>query len=311
MMTLHLPGHDGIVQTDVDLGPLTTYRFGGSARFYAEVPDVTLLRRLVEAWHSADDMPLLILGRGSNVVVSDSGFPGLVVRLGGSFLAIDVAPDGTVAAGGAASLPRLARETVKRDRGGLEWCVGIPGSVGGAVRMNAGGHGSDTAAWLLDAEILDSRTLVVERRPTSDLDLSYRHSSLVDSDIVIGARYRTVAQPREQGERVLREITKWRREHQPGGTHNAGSVFKNPPGDSAGRIIDSVGLKGFRVGGAAVSTRHANFFVADETATAQDVFDLVGKVREIVAEATSMTLEAEIRFVGSFLPVNRSGGGQG
>jgi UDP-N-acetylmuramate dehydrogenase len=121
----------------------------------------------------------------------------------------------------------------------------------------------------------------------------------------VQARYRTTAQDEEQGEQLLREITRWRRRHQPGGTYNAGSVFKNPPGDSAGRIIDSAGLKGFRVGGAAVSTRHANFFVADQTATAQDVYDLVWSVRRMVAEATSVTLEPEIRFVGSFLTPDR------
>ena len=303
-MILELPGDEGILDHDVALGPLTTYRCGGTARFYAEVPDIDTLRRLLVARSAAGDLPLLVLGRGSNVVVSDSGFPGLVVRLVGSFLAIDIADDGTVTAGGAVPLARLARETVKRSRGGLEWCLGIPGSVGGAVRMNAGGHGSETAAWLLDAEILDAGTLELAQYEIGDLDLSYRHSALLDTDIVVQARYHTIAQRVEQGERLLREITRWRRRHQPGGTRNAGSVFKNPPGDSAGRIIDAAGLKGFRVGGAAVSTRHANFFVADQTATAQDVYDLVWTVRRMVADATSVTLEPEIRFVGSFRPVD-------
>lgn len=307
-MTLELPGDEGILSRNVALGPLTTYRFGGAARFYAEVPDLATLQRLLAARRSVGDLPLLVLGKGSNVVVSDSGFPGLVVRLSGSFLTVEIADDGTVLAGGAVALPRLARETVKRDRGGLEWCVGIPGSVGGAVRMNAGGHGGDTAAWLLDAEILDADTLDMKRRGVVALDLSYRHSALVDTDIVCRARYHTITQPSEQGEQLLREITRWRREHQPGGTHNAGSVFKNPPDDSAGRIIDSLGLKGFRVGGAAVSSRHANFFVADQTATAQDVYDLVWSVQRMVIDATAVSLEPEIRFVGAFRPVARLDG---
>lgn len=299
-MTLDLPGVDDVVRNDVPIGPLTTYRFGGSARFYAEIPDSHALARVIEARSAIADLPLLVLGRGSNVVVSDSGFPGLVIRLTGVFLSIDIDDDGIVTAGAAVSLPRLARESLRRERGGLEWCVGIPGSVGGAVRMNAGGHGSDTATWLLDAEVLDAATLESTCRDSADLDLSYRHSSLRDGEIVVRARYRTTSQARKRGEVLIRQITRWRREHQPGGTYNAGSVFKNPEGDSAGRIIDSLGLKGFRVGGASVSTRHANFFVADDTATAQDVFELVTTVRRIVGERTDITLEPEIRFVGSF-----------
>jgi UDP-N-acetylmuramate dehydrogenase len=305
-MALDVLGAGGIIERDVALGPLTTYRFGGSARYFAEVTDTASLLDVLGATNR-EGLPLLVLGRGSNVVVSASGYPGGVVRLAGSFLDITVGGDGTVEAGGAASLPRLARETVKNDRGGLEWCVGIPGSVGGAVRMNAGGHGSDTAAWLQDVDIVDAVSLRQERRAVDDLDLSYRHSALQDTDVVVGARYRTIAQERGVGEQKLREITRWRREHQPGGTYNAGSVFKNPPDDSAGRIIDSLGLKGYRVGGAAVSTRHANFFVADRTATAQDVYDLVWNVRRLVAESTGVSLVPEIRFVGAFSTPASSG----
>ncbi len=300
---MELPGDAGVLQRDVSIAPLTTYRFGGNAMFYAEVADLTTLHRVLTARRSAGTMPFLALGRGSNLVVSDSGFPGLVVRLGGGFREIELDAAGEVTAGSAASLPRLARETVKADRGGLEWCVGIPGSVGGAVRMNAGGHGGDTDAWLREAEVLNAATL--EQRTLSNvaLELSYRHSVLTDEDIVLRARYRTIARPREEGGRLLRDITRWRREHQPGGTLNAGSVFKNPPGDAAGRLIDSLGLKGLRVGGAAVSARHANFFEADGNATAQDVYDLVWTVRHWVRDATGIALDPEIRFVGDFHPL--------
>jgi UDP-N-acetylmuramate dehydrogenase len=261
---------------------------------------VATLRRVLSARHAESGLPFLVLGRGSNVVVSDAGFPGLVVRLVGEFRNIAIAEGGDVSAGGAASLPRLARETVKAGRGGLEWCVGIPGTVGGAVRMNAGGHGSDTATWLLAAEVISSATLEQSTRSPEDLDLSYRHSALSDDDIVVQAHFRTIEQHPSEGERLLRDITRWRREHQPGGTLNAGSVFKNPPGDAAGRLVDLVGLKGYRVRGASVSVRHANFFEADASATAQDVYDLVWNVRERVYEATGIALEPEIRFIGSF-----------
>ena len=299
-MTLELPDRSDLIRSGVALAPLTTYRFGGRARFYAEVADKDGLLRVLEARLQSDGMPLLILGRGSNVVVSDSGFDGLVIRLVGSFLALDIASTGDIAVGGAVPLPRLARESVKGGRGGLEWCVGIPGSVGGAIRMNAGGHGSDTASWLLHAEIIDAASLTESRTEASNLGLSYRHSSLGDTDIVIAATFRTDVQDRRRGEEVLRGITRWRRDHQPGGTLNAGSVFKNPPGDTAGRIIDALGLKGYRVGGATVSERHANFFEANESATAQDVHDLVLSVRDMVAERAGVTLEPEIRFVGEF-----------
>ena len=307
-MTLEVPHHVGLVRRGVTLGPLTTYRFGGKARFYAEVADRDVLLRLLDARLQLGGLPLLVLGRGSNVVVSDSGFDGLVVRLVGTFLTLEIDSAGSIAAGGAVPLPRLARESVKSDRGGLEWCVGIPGSVGGAIRMNAGGHGGDTASWLLHAEIVDATSLTESQTDVTGLDLSYRHSSMRDTDIVTTATFRTEPQDRERGEAVLRGITRWRRDHQPGGTLNAGSVFKNPPGDAAGRIIDALGLKGFRVGGASVSMRHANFFEADESATAQDVYDLVSIVRRTVTARGGITLEPEMRFIGDFRPLDRERG---
>jgi UDP-N-acetylmuramate dehydrogenase len=198
------------------------------------------------------------------------------------------------------ALPKLARFAAASDRGGLEFFVGIPGSVGGAVRMNAGGHGSDTATWLVEATVINRRSLTTARLSPVELDLAYRHSNLGDDEVVLGARFRTIEQPRVEGEEIIREVTRWRKEHQPGGTLNAGSVFKNPKGDSAGRVIDSLGLKGYRRGAVAVSAVHANFFVADDGATAQDVWDLVHAIRHRVGEETGVWLEPELRFVGQF-----------
>jgi UDP-N-acetylmuramate dehydrogenase len=278
---------------------LTTYKYGGPAQWYAEVGTVAHLRDVLAACFEVG-ADLLMLGRGSNLLIADSGYPGVVVRLAGDFAAVSIDADGVVTAGGAVSLPMLARQASKAGRGGLEWYVGIPGSVGGALVMNAGGHGSDTGEWLLDAEVMDAETATVTTRDVAALDLSYRHSNLTASDIVLFARYRSVDRDPAESESLLREITRWRREHQPGGTLNAGSVFKNPPGDAAGRIIDAVGLKGYRCGGAAVSDRHANFFVADQGACAQDIYDLVWAVRRRVGEAVGVWLEPEIRFAGNF-----------
>ena len=289
----------GVVSERVSLGPLTTYKFGGPARWYAEARSDGELSAIMAARRAAG-VDLLILGRGSNLLVADAGYGGIVVRLAGDFAAVSFGEDGTITAGGAVSLPILARQAAKAGRGGLEWYVGIPGSVGGAVRMNAGGHGSDTGEWLVDAAVMDAGTGTVGARDVAALDLSYRHSNLTDTDIVLSARFNSIARDPAESEALIREITRWRREHQPGGTLNAGSVFKNPPGDAAGRIIEEVGLKGYRCGGAAVSSRHANFFVAEAGACAQDIYDLVWAVRRRVGEAVGVWLEPEIRFAGDF-----------
>ncbi len=285
------------MQRDVELAPLTTYKLGGVAAWFADVEDEDTLRAVLR---SAGDVELLVLGRGSNLVVSDHGFPGLVIRLVGAFLQAALNEDGSLAAGAGMPLPRLARFAAEHDRGGLEFFVGIPGSVGGAVRMNAGGHGSDTATWLLDATILNRLTLHERSDEPADLDLAYRHSNLDDADLVVAARFRTVEQSRARGEEILRDVTRWRKQHQPGGTLNAGSVFKNPRGDAAGRIIDALGLKGYRRGGVAVSDVHANFFVSNQGARAQDVWDLVWAIRRRVGDETGVWLEPELRFVGRF-----------
>jgi len=293
-VSLHDLEKRGIVKRDHPLAGMTTYKFGGRADWYAEVET---LNDLVEV--TGAGVPFATLGRGSNMVVADGGYRGVVVKLAGEFSEVTFDGD-EVVAGGAVSLPRLARACAAADRGGLEWYVGIPGSVGGAIVMNAGGHGSDTAAWLIHARVFDPHTGRIRTETPEQLGLRYRHSELTSTHVVLDARFRTIARSRHEGEAIMREITAWRKEHQPGGTFNAGSVFKNPPGDAAGRIIDAAGLKGLRVGGVSVSERHANFFVADEDACAQDVFDLVQTVQRAVVESTGITLEPEIRFVGDF-----------
>jgi UDP-N-acetylmuramate dehydrogenase len=289
----------GKVTEDAPLAPLTTYRFGGRARFLVVADgeeDLGLASRL-----AADEgVPILVLGRGSNVVVSDLGFDGVVIRPGPGMTGWQGREDGSIVAGAGTALPMLARESARTGRGGLEFFTGIPGSVGGAVRMNAGCHGSETADWMVTARVFDLADAVARDRTPADLEMSYRHSNLTDGDFVVSATFRTVERDPAEADAVIREITRWRREHQPGGTLNAGSVFKNPPDDSAGRIIDDAGLKGLRVGAAEVSRRHANFFVAGEGATAQDVHDLVAEVRRRVLEQTGIALATEIRFVGEF-----------
>jgi UDP-N-acetylmuramate dehydrogenase len=286
------------VQRNVPIGPLTTYKLGGPASYYAEVSSFEVLDAVLDAWRTSG-VPLLVLGRGSNLVVADDGIDALVLRLAGQFNDIAHEP-AAVVAGAAVRLPQLARSAVAVGRLGLEFYVGIPGSVGGAVRQNAGGHGRETKDVLIDARVLDAREGTVSTIPVSGLDLSYRHSAIAAHEVVLDARFSFEPGDPAEGDARIRQITRWRREHQPGGTYNAGSVFKNPPGDSAGRIIDDLGLKGFSVGDVAVSELHANFFVAGKGATASDLYRLVTEVQRTVAEQTGVELEAEIQFEGAF-----------
>ncbi|MDJ0924901.1 MAG: UDP-N-acetylmuramate dehydrogenase [Acidimicrobiia bacterium] len=290
----------GLVRRDHSFSGSTTYKFGGPAAWYAEVDSDKDLEQLLDARRlETNPPPVFVLGKGSNVVIADAGYAGLVIKLSGDFNLIASEEDAVVA-GAAVSLPRLARFCAAHDRGGLEFYVGIPGTVGGAVVMNAGGHGSNTAEWLIEATVVDIDTGAVQIDDPASLGLAYRHSRIGPGEIVVRARFRTIARPAAEGERLMREITAWRREHQPGGTFNAGSVFKNPPGDAAGRIIDAAGLKGLRCGGVSVSERHANFFVADGEAKAQDVYDLVMQVKSTIEQETGVELEPEIRFIGEF-----------
>lgn len=290
--------HAGIAREAVPLGPLTTYKLGGPAGWLVVAGDAATVARAVEA-AGADGVRYVVLGRGSNVVVSDSGYPGVVIQLGGELATMSIDEAGTVFAGAAMPLPRLARACSQEGRGGLEFLVAVPGSVGGAVRMNAGCHGSETADWLLSIEVYrpGAGVITVGR---SEMEMSYRHNSLPLEDIVLSARFRTMSRPSEESAAIMRAITQWRKDSQPGGTLNAGSVFKNPVGTSAGWLVDSVGLKGMEIGGARVSPRHANFFEAAPHATAQDVYDLVQDVRRRVEAETGVVLEPEIRFIGEF-----------
>jgi len=287
----------GRLSEDVELGPLTTYRFGGPARYVVTIDSEQDLRDALEVAQRSG-LPVFPLGRGSNVLVADAGFAGVVMRAGSGLSHRTIGEE--LVAGAAVPLPLLARESARAGRGGLEFYSAIPGSVGGAVRMNAGCHGTETRDVLVSARVFDGiRSTILDCTP-DDLELAYRHSNLNDLSFVIEARFSTFNRSADEAEQAIKEVTRWRRDHHPGGTLNAGSAFKNPAGDSAGRIIDSLGLKGLRSGAAKVSHRHANFFVADEGATAQDVYLLFIEVQRRVRDATGIELEPEIRFLGDF-----------
>lgn len=284
-----------LAELGVPLGELTTYRVGGRAALLARARSSADLEAVSRAVISSG-LPVLVIGRGSNLLVADRGFDGIAVLLSGSFEEVRIETT-VVTAGGAVSLPILARRTAAAGLTGMEWAVGIPGSVGGAVRMNAGGHGADIASTLDLAEVFDLRTGAVRHVDADDLDLGYRHSSVGPNQVVTWARFVLRYGDRATSEAEIAEIVRWRRENQPGG-QNAGSVFSNPPGDAAGRLIELAGLKGFRHRTAQVSEKHANFIQADPDGSADDVFALVREVRRRVLEETGVLLEPELRLVG-------------
>jgi UDP-N-acetylmuramate dehydrogenase len=283
------------VRPEVSLAASTTYRVGGAAALWVRVDDEEGLA-VVAAAVSRSGIDVLVVGRGSNLLVADAGFDGLAVVLGEGFAAVEVLGT-TVTAGGAALLPVVARRSAAAALTGFEWAVGVPGSVGGGVRMNAGGHGSDMARVLTGVRVLDLATGEDGWVPAELLDLSYRHSAIGSSQLVIQAELGLQAGDAARAEAEIADIVRWRRENQPGGP-NAGSVFTNPPGDSAGRLIEAAGAKGLRLGTAEVSTKHANFIQADEGGRADDVFALMAEVQRRVLDATGVRLEPETRLVG-------------
>jgi UDP-N-acetylmuramate dehydrogenase len=197
-------------------------------------------------------------------------------------------------------LPLVANWAARRALSGLEFAVAIPGSVGGAVRMNAGAHGGSVGDFLVSVRLFDLDVLELEERSAAGLELAYRTSNLTERQLVLDARFRLASGDAQAIKATMDSYRRHRADTQPGALSNAGSVFKNPPGDSAGRLVEAAGLKGFRVGDAWVSELHANFFMAGPRATAQDVYDLVHEVRARVNAAVGVELEPEVRFVGSF-----------
>lgn len=285
---------------DHPLGPSTTYRVGGPARRFVDVRDADELARIAGVLSTApglDEDDVLVVGRGSNMLVSDRGVDALVLHLGEGFGAIDTSGE-RVEAGAATLLPVLARRTVAAGLTGFEWAVGVPGTLGGAVRMNAGGHGSDLAASLVGVRVIDVLTGEDVAVDAAALELGYRRSALCRSQVVVSAELRlSIADDPARCEAELAEIVRWRREHQPGG-QNAGSVFTNPPGHSAGGLVDTAGARGLRIGSAAVSEKHANFIQADVGGRAGDVAEVMAQVRRMVARHHGIDLHPETVLVG-------------
>jgi UDP-N-acetylmuramate dehydrogenase len=282
---------------DEPLARFTTMRVGGPADLFATVHNVHELRAIVRFARSRG-IPLTLLGRGSDVVIADAGIRGLVVQNRAEGSRID--GDRYVAESGV-PMARAATETQKAGLTGLEFGLAIPGTVGGAVWANAGAHDSDVAAILDSAKVLRGDGSEADVA-AAELDLRYRYSSLKHhpDEVVLEATFQLApAEPPAIAAR-LDEIRRWRREHQPLGIPSAGSTFRNPDGDSAGRLIDEIGWKGRTRGGATVSEKHGNFIVNDRKGTAADVRGLVDEVAAAVERETGVRLEPEVVFLGDW-----------
>lgn len=286
-----------LARRDEPIGARTTYRVGGRAALLVTAEGEEDLEAIGAAVRRSG-LEVLVIGRGSNLLVADAGFPGLCVALGEAFSGVVVDPAAAVVrAGAAAQYPVVGRQSAAAGLAGLEWAVGIPGSVGGAVAMNAGGHGSQTSDVLRSARVLDLQSGELRAWPRGELELGYRRSALRPTHLVIDAELACRPGDTDASAAEIADIVRWRREHQPGG-RNAGSVFTNPPGDSAGRLIEQAGLKGLRHGSAEVSRKHANFILADAGGSADDVHALVEEVRRLVAQRLGVELSTELRQVG-------------
>jgi UDP-N-acetylmuramate dehydrogenase len=284
------------VRRDFPLAPLTSFRLGGPASVFLEAESLDDLDAAGRAVRKTA-LPIVVIGKGSNLLVSDQGFPGLVLRLGRAFRW--AARDGDrLSAGGSMPLPALAGVALTHGLAGLEFGVAIPASLGGSVRMNAGAHGHSLDEVLESVELFllgEGRTKVV---PSEQAGFRYRHSELPEQSVVIGATVLLRPGDAREIRGLMDEAREWRRATQPLAEPNCGSVFKNPPGDHAARLIEAVGGKDASVGGARVSQKHSNFIVAGPGATARDVHGLMTILAGRVRERFDLDLEPEVQVVG-------------
>lgn len=301
--TLPLTGYRLRLRPEEPLAPRTTWRIGGAARFFAEAHDVPALAALLR-WAEAEGLPAIPLGKGSNVLVPDEGLDAVVFVLAGELASVFVeAP--VVRAGGGASLMSLALTARSAGLSGTEGLSGIPSSVGGAVRINAGAYGTEVFD-LLEEVTLVSRAGEIRVVPAASIPHGYRWSALCEEgDVVAVATLRLRPAGRDEIDARLAEVREKRKDALPA-QPNAGSVFKNPHGDHAGRLLEACGLKGLRVGGAEVSGRHANVIVNTGGATAADVRELMARMRDEVRDRFGVDLVLEVEDLGSTV-TNRSG----
>lgn len=299
-MTLYLPETDCLIQSKVSLTSFTSLRVGGTAQWYVAPKNEAQLQETLQ-WAQAEALPMTFLGAGSNLLISDRGLQGLVISARNlRQLQINEAA-ATITTSAGMPLPTVAWKAAKRGWRGLEWAVGIPGTVGGAIVMNAGAHGACIADSLVSVVVVTNQG-TVERLTPAALNFRYRTSNLqAQPRWVMEATFQL--QPgysRAEMMTQTRTNLNKRRSSQPYDKPSCGSVFRNPKEKAAGWLIEQTGLKGFQVGGAQVAHRHANFILNQGQATAQDIYNVIQHVQEKVEQQWSILLQPEVKLLGEF-----------
>ncbi len=288
------------VTADVLLSNYTTMRVGGPAAILVNADELTDLRLTLQTVKDYQ-LPFLVLGRGSNLLVSDTGFPGIAMRLGQSFKHLTVS--GTeLTVGGGASLGKAVQTALRHSLGGMAFAVGIPGTIGAAVAVNAGAHDWDMSA-ITQKIVYYSRDLEMRTATGASLEFSYRSCRLPAGAVIIEVRLGLESTEPDAIKHEMESNWKRRKNSQPLDSPSAGSIFKNPEGHYAARLIEDAGLKGYQIGKAQVSTKHANFFINVGDASAADFCKLINKVKAVVRDSAGVELETEVRLVGDWSDV--------
>src|SRR5579859_4384840 len=285
------------ISEEEPLATRTSFGIGGPAEFFVELSRVEAIEKAIDGCRERD-IPYLLLGAGTNLLIADAGVEGLVIRV----VNRDHHIEGTkVRAGAGLKMMRLARIVADAGLRGFEFAIGVPGTVGGAVYQNAGCWGKEIREVLVQAEVYQSRVGVRNMSP-SDLKLGYRTSGLregaLQGALVISATVQLARGDGEEAKRLMAKLTKERNETQPIKTKNCGSVFKNPPGDSAGRLVQAAGLKGMREGAAVISDMHGNFIINEGGAKAKDVRALIDRAKAEIKRRFNLEIETEVEMVG-------------
>ena len=280
----------------VPLSKYTTLGTGGPAYRLGNPGTVDELVGLL-AWAREEDLPVAAVGPGSNLLAADEGYPGLVLKLGGQLASAHVA-DGVLRAGGGAPLAVCLHRAREAELGGLEFVCAIPGTVGGGVKMNAGAYGGDVASVLVRAQVAGVDG--AEWRSPEQLGLSYRRSTLGPGEVVAAAEFRGVGRPVAEIKEIVTGMQSQRKAAQPTNKRTFGSVFKNPAHElTAGRMLEACGLRGFAIGGAQISPKHANFIENAGEARSADAVALIAEARRRAREQFGVTLEPEVQLVGA------------
>jgi len=282
------------VKENVQLVPYTTFKIGGEARFFLEVENKKELVRAIKISQESN-VPFFVLGNGSNVLFSDKGFDGLVIKI--NLKKMEVKENKTVCESGV-SLNRLVRELSENGLSGLEWAIGIPGSVGGAIRGNAGAFGRSIIDNIVEVEVLEKDK--IRNYSKKELFLGYRDSIFKKNKdlVIISGSFVFEKDKVENIKEKMNKYLEYRKENHPISFSSAGSVFKNPEGKSAGELIEKCGLKGKKIGGAEISEKHANFIINTGGASSKDVINLISLVKKEVKNKFGIELEEEIELVG-------------